>query len=133
MDAWVSAPAAEKGATFAAAEAVRWIEMGMNALSNFLTGLTLVLLGAAVVLGGAYPRWTGWMAVASGLAFVYNGLVEVAYEGFVPSIVKPVGILLLAVWAFIMAALMWRKGGHRSVARPGPTPAGRVRRSANPR
>ncbi len=64
---------------------------------------------------------------------MYNGVVEVAYEGFVPSIAKPVGILLLAVWAFIMAALMWRKGGRRSGARPGSTPAGTVRRSANPR
>jgi hypothetical protein len=133
VDAWASAPADQQTAAFAAAEAVRWTEMGMNALSNFLTGLTLLLIGVAIALGGAYPRWTGWMAAASGLAFAYNGLVEVAYEGFVPSIAKPVGILLLAVWAFIMAALMWRKGGRRSVARPGSTPAGTVRRSANPR
>jgi hypothetical protein len=133
VDAWASAPTDQQTAVFAAAEAVRWTEMGMNALSNFLTGITLLLIGVAIALGGGYPRWTGWMAVVSGLAFAYNGLVEVAYEGFVPSIAKPVGILLLAVWAFIMAALMWRKGGRRSVARPGSTPAGTVRRSANPR
>jgi hypothetical protein len=76
----------------------------------------------AIALGGAYPRWTGWMAAASGLAFAYNGLVEVAYEGFVPSIVKPVGILLLAVWAFIMAVLMLRRSGRRiSASRAGST------------
>ena len=128
VDAWASAPAGRETATFAAAEAVRWVEVGMNALSNFLTGITLLLIGVAIALGGAYPRWTGWMAAASGLAFAYNGLVEVAYEGFVASIVKPVGILLLAVWASIMAVLMLRRSGRRIAAyRAGPT-----RRSGKP-
>ena len=117
VDAWVSAPAAEKTATFAAAEAVRWTEIGMNSLSNFLTGLTLVLYGAAIALGRVYPRWLGWMAVVSGAAFMYHGAVEVAYEGFVPSVIKLMGLLLLAVWAFIMAILMWRNGSARSIAR----------------
>jgi hypothetical protein len=48
----------------------------------------------AIALGRVYPRWTGWMAAASGVAFMYNGVVEVAYAGFGPSIVKLVGILL---------------------------------------
>jgi hypothetical protein len=95
---------------------VRWTEIGMNSLSNFLTGLTLLLLGLAIALGRVYPRWTGWMAAASGVAFIYNGVVEVAYEGFGPSIVKLVGIVLLAVWAFIMAILMWRNGHRRGIA-----------------
>jgi hypothetical protein len=50
---------------------------------------------------------------------MYNGVVVVAYEGFVPSIIKLVGLLLLAVWAFIMAFLMWRNGGRRRIARLG--------------
>ena len=127
VDAWASAPADQQTAAFAAAEAVRWTEIGMNSLSNFLTGLTLLLLGLAIALGrGVYPRWTGWMAAVSGVAFMYNGVVEVAYKGFGPSIIKLVGLLLLAVWAFIMAVLMLRK------ARPVSIPAGRVRRSSNP-
>jgi hypothetical protein len=72
------------------------------------------------------------MAAASGVAFMYNGVVEVAYAGFGPSIVKLVGIRLLAVWAFIMAVLMLRNGSRRRIARPVSTPAGRVRRSSNP-
>jgi hypothetical protein len=44
-----------------------------------------------------------------------------ACEGFVPSIIKLVGLLLLAVWAIVMAALMWRNGSRRRIARPGPT------------
>jgi len=58
------------------------------------------------------------MAVVSGCAFVYNGVVEVAYEGFVPSVVKLIGLALLAVWAFVMAFLMWREGGRRHSSGP---------------
>jgi len=118
VDAWVVAPSGQATAAFAAAEAVRWTEIGMNSLSNFLTGSTLILFGLVVALAGSYPRWTGWMAVASGCAFAYNGVVEVAYEGFVPSIVKLLGLALLAVWAFVMAFLMWREGGRRFSSGP---------------
>src|SRR3712207_373103 len=101
VDAWVSAPAEQESAAFAAAEAVRWIEMGMNSLSYFLAGLSLFLYGVVIVLGSVYPRWAGLIAVVSGVALMYNGVVEVAYEGFVASIIKLVGLALLALWAFI--------------------------------
>ncbi|MDQ3863009.1 MAG: hypothetical protein M3317_05850 [Actinomycetota bacterium] len=87
-------------------------------LSYFLAGLTLLLIGLAIAFGGAYPRWAGLMAVVLGAAFIYDG-VGVVYEGFVPDIVKSVGLLLLAVWSFVMAALMWRNGSPRRVARLG--------------
>jgi hypothetical protein len=121
VDAWASAPAPQKAAAFAAAEVARWTEIGMNSLSYFLAGLTLFLYGLAIALGRVYPRWVGLMAVLSGAASMYNGAVVVAYEGFVPSIVKLVGLLLLAVWAFVMAAFMWRNGSRRRLARLRPT------------
>src|SRR4051812_33182902 len=43
VDAWVHAPPDQQGAAFAAAEAIRWIEIGVNALSFTLVGLTLLL------------------------------------------------------------------------------------------
>jgi hypothetical protein len=116
VDAWASAPSAQKGAAFAAAEALRWTEIAMNSFSFFLAGLTLFLYGMAIALGTVYPRWVGLVAAISGAALMYDGAV-VAYEGFVPSIVKMVGLLLLAVWAFIMAFLMWRKAGRHSGVR----------------
>ena len=61
---------------------------------------------------------------------MYDGAVVVAYEGFVPSIIKLVSLLLLAVWAFIMAFLMWRNGGRRRITRLGPTPPGAAPRRA---
>jgi hypothetical protein len=114
VDAWMSAPPSQKAAAFAAAEAVRWTEIGMNALSYFLAGLALFIYGLAIALGRAYPRWAGIVAALSGAALMYNGVIEVAYEGFVASVVKLVGLALLAVWAFVMAVLMWREGGRRS-------------------
>ena len=117
VDAWVSAPADQEIAAFAAAEAVRWTEIGMNSLSYFLMGLTLFLYGLSIALGTVYPRWVGWIAFLSGAALMYNGVVEVAYKGFVPSIIKLVGLALLAVWAIIMAIMMWRNGGRQRVTR----------------
>jgi len=122
VDAWASAPAPQKAAAFAAAEAVRWIEIAMNSFSFFLAGLTLFIFGVAIALGSVYPRWVGLVAALSGAAFMYDGVVVVAYEGFVPSIIKVVGLLLLAVWAFIMGFLMWRNGGRGRIARPESTP-----------
>jgi len=117
VDAWTSAPAAQQTAAFAAAEAVRWIEIGMNSLSYFLAGLTLLFFGLAIALGTVYPRWVGLVAAISGAAFMYNGVVVVAYKSFVSSIVKLVGLFLLAVWAFLMAFLMWRNAGRQSGVR----------------
>jgi hypothetical protein len=76
----------------------------------------------------------GLIAVVSGAALMYDGAVVVAYEGFVADIVKLVGLLLLAVWAFIMAFLMWRNGSsRRRIARLGSTPQGSGPQPASPR
>ena len=130
---WVSAPAAQKTAAFAAAEVARWTEIGMNGLSYFLVGLTLLLFGLVIAFSSDYPRWAGVIAVVSGAAFAYDGAVVVAYEGFVPDIVKVVGLLLVAVWAFVMAALLWRNGGRRRVARLAPDLESRAERPAGAR
>jgi hypothetical protein len=103
----------------------------MNSLSFFLAGLTLFLFGLSIAFGRVYPRWVGLIAAVSGAAFVYDGVGVVAYEGFVPSTVKLVGLLLLAVWAFIMAFLMWRNGGRRRTTGLAPAPQGQAQRPAS--
>ena len=132
VDSWASAPADQETAAFAAAEAIRWTEIGMNSLSFFLAGLTLFLYGVAIALGTVYPRWVGLLAGVSGVLFMVNGVV-VAYEGFGPSIIRLVAILLLAVWTFVMAFGMWRYGGRRRIARSESASPGPTRRSASPR
>ena len=122
VDAWASAPAGQETAAFAAAEAIRWTEIGMNSLSFFLSGLTLLLYGGAIALGTVYPRWPGWIALVSGAALMYHGAVVVSYEGFGPSIANLVGLILLGVWTFIIAVLMWRNGSRQPPARPESAP-----------
>lgn len=90
----------------------------MNSFSFFPAGLTLFLCELAIVLGSVYPRWVGLVAAVSGTAFMYDGTVVVSYEGFIPSIIKLVGLVVLAVWAFVMTFLMWRNGGRGRIARP---------------
>jgi hypothetical protein len=107
VDAWVSAPADQVVAAFAAAEAVRWTEYGLQSYSNILLGLTLMLFGVALVIGTAYPRWPGWIAAGSGVAWIIHGLI-VPYTGFFDSIPRLIALGLAGVWAFIMAFLMWR-------------------------
>jgi hypothetical protein len=133
VDNWVSAPASQKSAAFAAAEVARWTEIGMNGFSYFLAGLTLLIFGLAIALGRVYPRWVGLMAVVSGAALMYDGAVVVSYEGFVADIVKLVGLLVLAIWVFIMAFLMWRNASRRRGARLAPTPRDSGPEPASPR
>jgi hypothetical protein len=115
VDAWVAAPADQQGAAFAAAEAVRWIEMGVNAFSYSLLGLSLVLNGVALALGSTYPRWLGCLAALAGITFVARGVL-VAYRGFVASPLVLAAIGLFAVWALLMALFMWRESGRLSGA-----------------
>jgi hypothetical protein len=133
VDAWASAPADQETAAFAAAEAVRWIEIGMNSLSFFLSGLTLLVYGLAIALGSVYPRWVGLMALVSGAALMFHGAVVVAYKGFGPSIPNLVGLVLLAVWAFILAVLMWRHSSRRRIARLESTLPGPAQQPSSPR
>jgi hypothetical protein len=115
VDAWVAAPVDQQGVSFAAAEAVRWIEMGVNALAYGLLGLSLVLNGLALALGSTYPRWLGGLAVAAGITFVARGVL-VAYRGFVASPLVLAAIVLFAVWALLMAFFLWRERGQSSGA-----------------
>jgi len=117
VDTWASAPADQEAATFAAAEAVRWIEYAVQSLFTILLGLTLVLYGLAIALGTAYPRWLGLVAMGSGVGWIAHG-VRVPYIGLSDSIGEAVGAVLLYLWAFIMAFVMWRNSSRGRIARP---------------
>lgn len=121
VDAWAGAPADQQVATFAAAQAVRWTEYALQSYSNILLGLTLMLYALAIALGTSYPRWLQWVAAGSGVAWIVHG-VMVPYIGFFDSIPRLVAIVLTAVWAFIMAVLMWRNSSPGHIARPESAP-----------
>src|SRR5215212_4845011 len=117
VDAWASAPAAGAVAAFAAAEALRWTEYSLQSYSNILLGLTLILYGLAIALGTVYPRWLGLVAAGSGVTWIVHGLL-VPYIGLFDSPPRGVGLVLMAVWAFVMGFLMWRNSSRRRIARP---------------
>jgi hypothetical protein len=117
VDAWASASADQKDAAFAAALAVRWTEYALQSYANLLLGLTLMLYGLAMTLGAVYPRWLGWVALGSGVAWITHGLM-VPYLGLFDSIPRLVAIVLLAVWGFSTAFLMWRNSSLGQIAHP---------------
>lgn len=123
VDAWAGAPAAREAPTFAAAESLRWTEYALQSYSNILLGITLILFGLAIAFGAVYLRWPGWVAVASGVAWIVHGVMA-AYVGLFPSIPRVVALVLLGLWAFIMAFLMWKgtssERNARSVSLAGP-------------
>lgn len=116
VDAWASAAPAEEAAAFSAAEALRWTEYGFQSYSSILIGITLLLYGLAMAMGAGYPRWLGWLAMASGVAWTVHGAM-VAYVGLYDSIPRLVGQLLMGVWAFAVAVLMWRAPRRHQAAR----------------
>jgi hypothetical protein len=106
VDAWASAPAADKAARFASAEAIRWLEWGASAYSSFLIGLALVLYGIVVAWTARVPRPVGVIMGASGLAFLVTGWFT-ATTGFGGAAVLPtlIGfgcVLAFATWLVII-------------------------------
>ena len=126
VDTWASAPADQEVAAFSAAAALRWTEYSLQSYSFILLGLTFILYGAAIALGTIYPRWLGWIAVGSGVAWIAHG-VMVPYIGLFDSIPRLVAIVLMALWAFIIGVLMWR------IARPELAPPDLATPPASPR
>ena len=121
VDEWASAPADQEAAAFAAAEALRWTEYALQSYSNILLGLALILYGLAIALGTVYPRWLGWVAVGSGVAWIVHGLM-VPYIGLFSSPPRGVALILMYLWAFVMAFVMWRNSSHVRLARPESAP-----------
>ena len=73
VEAWVSAPNAEKAGRFASAEAMRWLEWGVRSYLDFALGLALLLIAAAVVSTAGFPRWIGHLMARSGLTYLVQG------------------------------------------------------------
>jgi hypothetical protein len=80
VNAWASAPEAEKAARFATAEAIRWLEWGMRSYESFALGLA-VLLFAVAVARTAWPRPIAYLMGLSGLTYLVQGWLA-GSEGF---------------------------------------------------
>lgn len=121
---WSAAPETDRASAFAAAEAVRYLEIGFNSIFRMLQGSCLAIFGAALVGSPHWSRWLGWSALLLGAVIIVRGFA-VAYTGF--SLANPlyaqsgaVALHLLNVWLLALAVYMWRASS--SVAAPDARP-----------
>jgi hypothetical protein len=107
--AWVSAPAAEKAARFASAEAIRWLEWGMRSYQSFALGLAVLLFAVAVMRTAWVPQPIAFLMGLAGLTYLVQGWV-VGSEGFSQtlSIAIVLAYFLDLVWMIWLLVVAWR-------------------------
>jgi hypothetical protein len=109
VDAWVSAPEAEKAARFASAEAIRWLEWGVRSYQSFMLGLSFALFGAVIVLTARTPPPIGYLMALSGLAYLVQGWV-IGSEGFSAGNTALIllGYVFWLSWSIWLLIIAWR-------------------------
>jgi hypothetical protein len=109
VNAWASAPEAEKAARFATAEAVRWLEWGFRSYTNFALGLAVILFAVAVARTTSVPRPIAYLMGISGLTYLVQGWLA-GSEGF--SSTHTLAIVLAEVlnlaWMIWLLVVAWR-------------------------
>src|SRR5919108_386426 len=109
VNAWAGAPAAEKAARFASAEATRWLEWGVRSYQDFALGLALLLFAAAVVRTACVPRPIAYLMGLSGVTYLVQGWV-LGSEGFSPThtILIVLAFVLTLAWMIWLVVAAWR-------------------------
>ena len=102
VNAWASAPDAEKAARFASAEAIRWIEWGARSYQNLALGLALLLLAAAVGRTAGLPRPIAYLMGLSGLTYLAQGWMA-GTDGFT----RTHDVLIVLAWVLNLAWMIW--------------------------
>ncbi len=106
--AWASAPAAEQTARLASAEAIRWLEWGINSYQDFMWGLAMVLFALVIVWTARVPRPIAFLMGLSGLAWFVTGWI-VGTQGYGPHAqAMQVGGVLLLAWIIWLLIVAWR-------------------------
>lgn len=101
--AWATAPAADKPARFASAEAMRWLEWGVRSYHDYVLGLTLIMLGlVAVGRPAVVHQGVAWLMCLSGVAYLAQGGV-VGAQGFSSADTT----LILVAWALSLTWMIW--------------------------
>jgi hypothetical protein len=121
-DQWAAAAESDKIVALSAVSANETINFALAGLFNLsFAGVPFLLLGLAVALSGAYPRWLGWIAVLAGVGSIAAGLVQ-AFTGepTVTSLVLTIiGPTVISIWLLVMGVLMARRAGRLRTTPPG--------------
>jgi uncharacterized protein DUF4386 len=109
VDAWASAPDADKAARFASAEAIRWLEWGMRSYASFALGLAVLLFAVAVVRTAWVPRPIAYFMGLAGLTDLVQGWLA-GSEGFSPTHTFAIVLaeVLNLAWMIWLVVIGWR-------------------------
>jgi hypothetical protein len=102
VNAWASAPEAERAARFASAETVRWLEWGVRSYQDTAQGLALILFAGAVGRTGSGMRLLACLMALSGLVYLVQGWVA-GSEGFT----QTQSIAIVLAWALNLIWMIW--------------------------
>lgn len=115
VDTWAAASGPEKEVRFADAETVRWTEWGLQSYFRILIGLSLLLVGAAILASRLLVSWLGWLLVLGGAASIAVG-IDVGYSGLESGFQDTVGLIFQA--AMLIAAIGVLVAGVRGTLNP---------------
>ena len=109
VNAWVSAPDAEKTARFVSAEGIRWLEWAVRSYHSFMLGLSFLLFAIVIVWTARTPRLIGYLMGLTGLAYIAQGFV-VGTEGFSANNSAPtlLAYLFWLAWSIWLLVVAWR-------------------------
>jgi hypothetical protein len=111
VDAWASAPEAEKATRFANAETVRWLEWGMNEYQLFMFALALILLATVIVGTARVPRAIGYlMGLAAVPLFVQSQVIGTSgfSVSWLAGSLSAVALPLMLAWSIWLLIFAWR-------------------------
>jgi hypothetical protein len=111
VDAWASAPEAEKATRFASAETMRWLEWGTSSYQTFMFALTLILLASVIVGTARVPRPIGYLMGLAAIPYLVQSWV-LGTEGFaitwLAGGLSVVGLPLMLAWSIWLLIVAWR-------------------------
>ena len=111
VDAWSSAPEAEKAARFASAETMRWLEWGTSSYQTFMFALALILLATVIGWTARVPRPIGYLMGLAAIPYLVQSWV-LGTEGFAISWLagglSVVGLPLMLAWSIWLLIVAWR-------------------------
>jgi hypothetical protein len=109
---WMNAPPEGKVAAMNLAQAVRHVEQGLTALFEFNLGIALLLCSAAILSSLAFPKWLGAAALPVGAVYLVVG-ISLYYFGFSQHVLSFWSSVLLLIWSFAAAYVLWQEGGRK--------------------
>ena len=116
---WIAASEPARRSAYDAAFAVREIEIGLASLLLLVVGLTVVLLGIAMLISARHPSWLATLGLLAGLGAVAAAATQ-GTAGFSPHAMtlSMSATAALLLWVVLVGLLMGRWA--RPLARQGP-------------